>query len=89
MRSSALFLPKNLPPDLSPWNYVFQHNETHVALPLDYGGILNHHDSPNTKVVFAGKSSMHFQVRGSTCTAVTVLYIQYTDMHVHIDWLHA
>ena len=68
MRSSALFLPKNLPPGLSPWHYVFHHNGTHEALPLGYGALLNHHDSSNTKaVVPVGENDMYFRVRGSTC----------------------
>ena len=56
----TLFLPKNFPQQLSIWYYSFGHNDTHVAIPLDYGSLLNHHESANT----FHNNDIHFQVRG-------------------------
>ena len=45
----TLFLPNNFPSDQSTHRYVFDHNKTHMALDLDYGSLINHHESYNTK----------------------------------------
>ena len=60
----TLFLPKNLPEGLSIWYYCFGHNETHVAIPLDYGSLLNHQKSANTYARPDPDNNMHFQVQG-------------------------
>ena len=61
----TLFLPKNFPKTQALRNYVFGHNETHMALALDYGSVLNHHESPNVKAgeEFAGSGGVDFYVR--------------------------
>ena len=51
--------------------YVFGCNETHSAMPLDYGSLLNHHESYNTYVQLAGKNNMYFLVRGGFSMCVT------------------
>ena len=58
----TLLLPKNIPRDLSVWYYSFGFNETHMAVPLDYGSILNHHESANAHVLFGPNENMYFQV---------------------------
>ena len=52
----TLLLPKNICE-----NYVFAYNETHAALILDYGSVINHHEISNTKNV--GYNNMYYQVR--------------------------
>merc|ERR1719174_2768806 len=47
----TLFLPNNFPNNQVLYNYVFCHNETHMALVLDYGSVLNHHESANVEEV--------------------------------------
>ena len=47
----TLFLPKKISKSEAVGNYVFGHNETHSALVLDYGSLINHHESPNTKPI--------------------------------------
>ena len=60
----TLFLPHNFPLDQEAWNYIFDHNETHSAMVLDYGSIANHHESANTKAFrFEGFENVHFHVR--------------------------
>ena len=54
----TLFLPENLPKSQPVRNYVFGHNETHMALALDYGSLINHHESANARSV-----SPDFKVR--------------------------
>ena len=60
----TLFLPANSITGREAWNYVFGHNETHRALALDYGSVINHHDNFNTRAVdFPGfKDGIHFRV---------------------------
>ena len=59
----TLFLPKNFPSGQTIHNYVFGHNETHMGLVLDYGSLLNHHESPNVKAAeVLGSNTVHFQV---------------------------
>ena len=59
--SITLFLPKNFLP-LSVGYYCFAHNDTHMAIPLDYGSLLNHHKSANTDIRVRN-NNLHFQVR--------------------------
>ena len=71
----TLFLPKNLPPALSIWYYCFDYNETHMAMPLSYGSLLNHHKSANVKsanvYTLSGlNNNVHFQVRGDFQIAI-------------------
>ena len=47
----TLFLPQNFPKGQFLRNYVFGHNDTHMALALDYGSVMNHHDDPNVQAV--------------------------------------
>ena len=47
----ALYLPANFLRSQVVRNYVFGHNKTHSALVIDYGSLLNHHESANTKAV--------------------------------------
>ena len=56
----TLFLPNNFSP-LSIGYYIFAYNDTHVAMPLDYGSLLNHHESANTDVLVQN-NNLHFQV---------------------------
>ena len=67
----TLFLPRNFPNSQTLRNYAFDHNETHVGLVLDYGSVLNHHESANVEAVYQLGSSYpnyHFRVRmGCLC----------------------
>ena len=60
----TLFLPKNIPKNQVLCNYAFGYNETHVGLVLDYGSVLNHHESANVQVgeEYPG-GGVHFYVR--------------------------
>ena len=62
----TLFVPHNFPQGVSVWYYVFGYNETHSAMPLDYGSLLNHHKNSNTYPFSTAdlNSNLHFQVRG-------------------------
>ena len=90
MRSGTLFLPNNLPPHLSTWNYVFEHNETHEALPLGYGALLNHHDSSNTRIILVRKNKMFFKVRASTCIHKYThnICISHANIHTYKHYTH-
>ena len=57
----TLFLPKNFPRGQSTQCYVFRHNETHTALDLDYGSIINHHESANARA--SGDFNLNYLVR--------------------------
>ena len=58
-----LFLPKNFPGSEFVNNYMFGYNETHTLLVLDYGSLLNHHESANVKpVTDPGSDEDYFQV---------------------------
>ena len=60
----TLYLPENFPKSQILRNYVFGHNETHMALVLDYGSLFNHHESANVEVLgFSVLSHVPFQVR--------------------------
>ena len=61
--SRTLFLPDNIPKNQILYNYVFSFNETHIGLFLDYGSLLNHHESANVKAVTdPGSDEDYFQV---------------------------
>ena len=62
----TLFLSTDFPQGLTPWYYVFGNNETHVALPLGYGPVANHHESANARNVWSdtAENNIHFTVRG-------------------------
>ena len=94
----TLFLPKNFPRSQTVLNYVVGHNETHMALALDYVALLNHHESANTRTRCAkGFNDVHFQVRrGFQCANHKVLKIcsmyacENTQLiHVHINTFKA
>ena len=57
----TLFLPNNFPKSQFLSNYVFGHNQTHMALVLDYGSVFNDHESANVKAV-TQSHNVHFQV---------------------------
>ena len=62
----TLYLPNNFPNGLAVRNYVFNHNETHIGLVLDYGSLLNHHESANVQAgrdVSESNDNVLFQVR--------------------------
>ena len=66
----TLFLPNNFPKSEAAKNYMFGHNKTHKALVLDYGSLMNHHESSNTKAMSIDQpppkiqnENINFQVR--------------------------
>ena len=80
----VLFLPQNFPNSQVLQNYVFGYNETHMLLAIDYGSILNHHESANVKpVVVPGTDVAYFRVRiGFQCENHNILTIcMYACMH--------
>ena len=87
----TLFLPANSIYGQAAWNYVFGHNETHKALALDYGSVMNHHDSANTRAIhFPGfKKGIHFQVRrGFQYANRNVLEIGSMNACTHTQKIH-
>ena len=63
LRSSMiLVLPRNIPALRTLRCYGFGHNETHMALDLDYGSIVNHHESANAEAVKI--NTKYYRVRG-------------------------
>ena len=59
-------------------NYVFGHNQTHMALALDYGSVLNHHEDANVQAChfaeFPPGNDVQFQVcLGFVCGNVIFL----------------
>ena len=80
----TLYLPYNLPRSQVVRNYVFAHNQTHMALVIDYGSLLNHHKDANVKTfgILGSHPKLHFQVRrGVQCANCNVLKI---SMHAHM-----
>ena len=65
----TLFLPENFPNSQVLRNYVFGHNQTHIALVLDYGSVLNHHESANVHAISDSQlAHVLFEVRmGFVC----------------------
>ena len=63
----TLFLPKTFPLDhQATRDYTFGHNNTHMALSLDYGSLMNHHESANVRSGHQlGSDAMQFQVHRS------------------------
>ena len=80
----TLYLPRNLPRSQVVCNYIFGHNKTHAGLVLDYGSLLNHHESANTKTVqiLGSAPNNNFQVRGGFQCANR--NVRNTSMHAHI-----
>ena len=70
-------MPENFPKREVLQNYVFGHNETHMALVIDYGSVSNHHESANTQAVaFPRLNNVLFQVHmGFVCVHHNVLNI--------------
>ena len=52
----TIILPAEFPKHYSVWKYVFTRNATHVALPIGYGAIANHHERVNVKSVWEDKA---------------------------------
>ena len=64
MSWKTLYLPRNFPTSQVLCNYAFGYNETHVGLVLDYGSVLNHHESANVEVGEEHPGGgVHFYVR--------------------------
>ena len=65
MELKTVFFPNEMPLYLPPWQYVFNVNDTHVALPLGYGPIANHHEFHNTVHVWSdfSQQNIEFMVR--------------------------
>ena len=60
--STTLVLPGTIPGLQTPLYYSFGHNKTHIALDLDYGSIVNHHESANAEAVRI--NTKYYRVRG-------------------------
>ena len=68
--------------------YAFAHNKTHMGVDLDYGSIINHHESANTEAI--GIKKMYYRVREflmceSQCSKPMQHTHMHTHMHTHID----
>ena len=75
MRSATtIFLPRNIPGLQTPLWYGFGHNKTHMVLDLDYGSVINHHESANAEAIRV--KSMHYRVRG-----MSMCELQYTPLN--------
>ena len=79
----TLFLPKSFPRRQTLRCYSFGHNETHMALDLDYGSIINHHESANARA--EAVDNMYYRVRGfsmfeSQCSKT----VQHTHIYTRI-----
>ena len=80
----TLYLPYNLPWGQTTQCYIFGHNETHTALDLDYGSIINHHESANARVIGVN-NDMYYRVRGfSMCESQCLKTMQHTYMHAYV-----
>ena len=95
----TLLLPRNIPPRQSPHCYVFSHNETHSALDLDYGSIINHHESANARATGvdnmllytrSGIIEQHINtfkatsIKNETCD-IPKIVVQWICRHTHIN----
>ena len=60
--STTLVLPGTIPGLQTPLYYSFGHNRTHIVLDLDYGSIINHHESANAEAMRV--DNMYYAVRG-------------------------
>ena len=82
----TLFLPQTIPNDLIFRHYCFGFNNTHSAIPLNYGSLLNHHESANTRF-----ANMNIHVRaglqGADCNVLKHIhmhsFMHAEHMHVH------
>ena len=85
----TLYLPNNLPKSQVVHNYVFGHNVTHMGLVIDYGSLLNHHESANVKALTVsrrGPNLVFLVRRGFHCTNRNVLNISmYECMHTYTN----
>ena len=84
----TLLLPKNFPHNQVLYNYIFGHNETHNGLVLDYGSLLNHHESANVKAGhFEGSYNVEFKVRAgfqrANLNALKICVYVYMHAHIH------
>ena len=90
----TLFLPRNFPDGQDLSNYIFDHNETHMGLVLDYGSLFNHHESANAKAgeEFLGSNKVHFQVRlvfqDAHCNVLKVFSIYAGILHTQQSHEH-
>ena len=82
----TIYLPHNLPRSEVVRNYVFDHNETHTALALDYGSLANHHKSANVKFVstLGSEPNLHFQVRRVFNVWIAMVY-KYMHARAHTN----
>ena len=77
----TLLLPKNICE-----NYVFAYNETHAALILDYGSVINHHESANARATHFPdvNHNLYIQVRmdanQNVLTICIITYIHHINM---------
>jgi hypothetical protein len=56
-----LFLPRNIPGLQTLLCYTFGNNQTHMVLDLDYGSLINHHESANAEAFRV--NHMYYRVR--------------------------
>ena len=73
-----LFLPRNIPGLQTLQCYTFRKNQTHMVLDLDYGSMINHHESANAEAIRV--INMYYRVRGFLmcelqCSKANVAYI--------------
>ena len=89
----TMFLPRNIVQFQDVHNYAFEYNETHLALGLDYGSIINHHESANTKAMRTSfKVRMTFQCANQNIeiyAACMYLCTHTQGTHVHVNTFKA
>ena len=85
LRSSmTLLLPRNIPGFQTLLCYGFGHNKTHMFLDLDYGSIINHHESANAAAMRV--NNMYYRVRGfSVCESQCSKTMYHTCMHTYLQ----
>ena len=69
----TLFLSRSVSKDLIFRHYNFAFNVTHAAVPLNYGSILNHHESANMRL-----NNMNLYVRGIFNVEIVTIFKEYT-----------
>ena len=84
LRSSmTLVLPGNIPGLQILRHYSFGHNKTHIVLDLDYGSIINHHESANAEAILL--NNKYYRVRGFLlCESQCSKDIVHTYIHAYI-----
>ena len=85
---ATLLLPLNIPGSQIVHSYTFGHNETYMSLALDYGSLINHHESANAR---AGRPD--FRVRRAfrranynvlkTCNMYACAHTQRINVHIN------